>query len=339
MAEATGRESMTIAKLIANHAGDEKPDLPEHMLLVVDESSMVDLLSTYRLVGLLPYSTRIILVGDVAQIPPVGAGLVFHNAMLSDLPVFELTKVKRQGQDSGIHKLATGIREDAYDDSMLSPKADDVFYTADTSDGLILDAYLQGGDPQQTIVLTPTRKGPLGVKAINTLIQSSFDDESPPILRYKDQAYGWIKWVTASDSELRLGDQVMVTANDYEEDIRNGDLGTITAVYDEPKDGSFGVVTIDGRNIEINQAVLEKLELGYAITIHKSQGSQWNTCILLLPSYVKKMLDKTLLYTAVTRPSKDLIIMGDKSLIDSAIKRGSSVHERKTNLLARLSEA
>jgi exodeoxyribonuclease V alpha subunit len=99
------------------------------------------------------------------------------------------------------------------------------------------------------------------------------------------------------------------------------------------------VVTIDGRNIEINQAVLEKLELGYAITIHKSQGSQWNTCILLLPSYVKKMLDKTLLYTAVTRPSKDLIIMGDKSLIDSAIKRGSSVHERKTNLLARLSEA
>lgn len=336
MAEATGREAMTIAKLVANHTGDNKPDLPEHMLLVVDEASMMDLLSAYRLVGLLPYSTRIILVGDVAQLPPVGQGLVFHSVMLSDLPVFELTQVKRQGATSGIHLLASGIRNSEYYESMLHPSTDDVFYTADASENSIMEAYLNGGGPERAIVLTPTRKGPLGVKAINTLIQSCFDDEQPPVLYYQDPAYGWIRWVTASDSQLRLGDQVIVTANDYEEDIRNGDLGTITEVYSENQNGCFGVVNIDGHDVEINQAVLEKLELGYAITIHKSQGSQWPTCLFLLPNYAKHMLDQTLLYTAITRPSEDLVILGDKSLIQSAVERGSSVYGRTTNLLTRL---
>lgn len=336
MAEATGREAMTIAKLIANYAGDNKPDMPAHCLLVVDEASMVDLLSAYRLIGLLPYATRIILVGDVAQLPPVGAGLVFHSAMLSNLPVFELTQVKRQGQDSGIHKLATAIRHSNYDDSLLISPVGDVFYSADASETSIIDAYFGAGGPDNAIVLTPTRKGPLGVKAINRLIQSSFDDDQPLTLHYQDPAYGWISWVTASDCQLRLGDQVMVTANDYDEDIRNGDLGMITDVYSESQDGAYGVVCIGGRDIQINQALLDKLDLGYAITIHKSQGSQWPSCLLLLPAYAKQMLDQTLLYTAVTRASKNLIVMGDKSLIDRAVERGSSVYERTTNLLSRL---
>ena len=315
MTEATGRDAMTVAKLIANHLGDNKPDLPNHLLLVVDEASMVDLLSAYRLIGILPYATRIILVGDVAQLPPVGAGLVFHCAMQSDLPVFELKKVKRQGEDSGIHRIATGIRNSEYSDSMLSSPKNDVIYTSDVCESAILSAYLEGGGPEQAIVLTPTRKGPLGVKAVNKLIQSHFDKDRPQVVHYVDSDYGWVRWLTSSDSELRLGDQVMVTVNDYEEDIRNGDVGTITEVYDEPRDGCYGVVNLDGRDLELNQAVLEKLELGYAITIHNSQGSQWPTCLLLLPHYAKHMLDQTLLYTAVTRPSEKLVIIGDKLLL------------------------
>lgn len=336
MAEATGGDAMTIARLIANHLDDKKPDLPNHLLLVVDEASMVDLLSAYRLIGILPYATRIILVGDVAQLPPVGAGHVFHCAMQSDLPAFELKQLKRQGEDSGIHRIATGIRNSEYSDSMLSSPKNDVIYTSGVRESAIISAYLNGGGPEQAVILTPTLKGPLGVKAVNKLIQSHFDKDRPQVVHYVDSDYGWVRWLTSSDSELRLGDQVMVTVNDYEEDIRSGDVGTITEVYDEPRDGCYGVVNFDGRDLELNQAVLEKLELGYAITIHNSQGAQWPTCLLLLPHYAKHMLDQTLLYTAVTRPSEKLVIIGDKLLIQSAIERGSRVYERTTNLLSRL---
>lgn len=337
MSEATGREAMTIARLIANHVGDSMPDLPEHCLLVVDEASMVDLLSMYKLVGLLPYATRVLLVGDAAQLPPVGSGLVFHACMLhSPFNVFELTQVKRQGEDSGIHKLATAIRNSAFDESLLNSVSGDVKYLSDSSERSITDAYFNAGGAKKAIVLTPVRKGILGVKAINRLIQSKFDCEQPDVIHYEDPLHGWTRWLTASDRELRLNDQVMVTANDYEEDIRNGDLGTITEVYESPVDGAFGELEIDGRTIAINYAVLEKLELGYAITIHKSQGSQWHSCIQLLPSYAQQMLDQTLLYTAVTRSAKELIILGDKNLIWSALERGASIYERNTNLAERL---
>ena len=110
MEESTGRSAQTIAKFISDHLGEKKPDVEEHLLLVVDEASMVDLVSAYKVVGLLPYATRVVLVGDVSQLPPVGGGLIFHAAMNSALPVFELTQVKRQGEQSGIHQLATSIR-------------------------------------------------------------------------------------------------------------------------------------------------------------------------------------------------------------------------------------
>jgi exodeoxyribonuclease V alpha subunit len=111
MASSTGAPAQTIAKLIANHAGDKKPDLPPHLLLVVDEASMVDLLSMYRLVSLLPSATRILFVGDTSQLPPVGDGLVFHALFGTPIQFFNLSQVKRQSDQSGIHRFATGIRE------------------------------------------------------------------------------------------------------------------------------------------------------------------------------------------------------------------------------------
>ena len=128
----------------------------------------------------------------------------------------------------------------------------------------------------------------------------------------------------------------MVTANDYEADIRNGDLGTITAVYDEPEDGAFGEIDIDGNIVPITFEVLHNIDLGYAVTIHKSQGSQWKTCILLLPSYAPHMVDQTLLYTAVTRPTQELVVIGDQGLVAQAINRGASVSERLTDLANKL---
>jgi len=128
MAESTGREAQTIAKFISDHLRDQKRDVEEHVLLVIDEASMVDLLSAYKIVGILPSAARIILLGDASQLPPVGGGLVFHAAMDSGLPMFELTQVKRQGELSGIHQLATAVRKGEMDRALLNSACGDTRY-------------------------------------------------------------------------------------------------------------------------------------------------------------------------------------------------------------------
>lgn len=333
MAESTGRHATTIAKLLSDHLGEGKPRFPEHALIVVDEASMVDLLTAYRLVGILPYATRLLFVGDVGQLPPIGAGLVFHAAMRSNLPAFELSQVKRQGECSGIHRLATAVRTNTYDHGLLSNLPNDCLYNADCSPENIIRIWEESGGTEGCILLTPTRKGMLGVDALNALIQSHRDAaELRPELHYSDDLRGWIPWVTRRGARLRLGDQIMVTANDYEADVRNGDLGTITNVFSEIRDETLGLMELNGRIVEITASLLEILDLGYAITIHKSQGSQWPTCILLLPGYVPHMLDQTLLYTAITRPAKQLRVLGDRSLITRALEKGSVALQRNTNL-------
>ena len=328
MAESTNREAVTIAKLLADHVGDGKSKLPEHLLLVIDEASMVDLLSMYKLVGILPYATRIIFVGDASQLPPVGAGLVFHSLMTSGLPAFNLTQVKRQGEDSGIHILATAIRnQSGYSTSLLDSASGDVRYVP-TDDAPTVLAEYQGNDPAETIILTPTRRGNLGVEALNRLIQSTFDADAPNELRYFDEERGFIPWITKSGDKLRLGDRLMVSANDYDADIRNGDLGELIEVFEEPDGAVFGIAEINGEKVEVTASVIEKLELGYAITIHKSQGSQWSTCILVTPSYATAMVDQTLMYTAITRASETLIVIGDSGLIETSETRFACFESR-----------
>lgn len=332
MAESTGREAQTIAKFISDHLGDHKPPVPDHVLLVIDEASMVDLVSMYKIVGLLPYATRIIMVGDAYQLPPVGSGLLFHAAMRSSLPVFELTQVKRQGEQSGIHQLATALREGKLDYQLLNSPSGDTRYVPESSHDALLKEYSKTSDPADCIILSPTRKGPMGVNEINKLIQAQYDAHHPHELCYSDPEMEWIPWITGSGSKLRLGDRIMVTRNDYEADIRNGDLGEIVEVYESPQDGAYGVMEIDGRMVEITGDTIGSIDLGYAITIHKSQGSQWPKCILLLPTYASRMTDQSLVYTAVTRPSEELVLMGDSTLLESAVAMGNSASKRLTNI-------
>jgi exodeoxyribonuclease V alpha subunit len=332
MAESTGRKAQTIAKFISDHLGDNKRAVEEHVLLVIDEASMVDLISAYKIVGVLPYASRIIMLGDVSQLPPVGGGLIFHAAMNSAFPVFELTQVKRQSEQSGIHQLATAVRKGEMDRALLNSASGDTRYVPCASHEALLKEYVKTNNPADCIVLTPVRKGPLGVIEINKLIQAQYDGFQPQELCYKDSELEWIPWITSSGTKLRLGDRIMVTRNDYDDDIRNGDLGEITEVYDAPQDGVYGVMDIDGNIVEITDDTIQNIDLGYAITIHKSQGSQWPKCILLLPEYASRMTDQSLIYTAITRPSKELVMMGDSALIESAIKKGNSASKRLTNI-------
>lgn len=338
MAQSTGKPAVTIAKLLSDHLGEKKPDLPDHLLLVIDEASMVDLLTMYKLVGILPYATRIIFVGDTAQLPPVGGGLVFHAVTTSHFPTFHLSQVKRQGEDSLIHKFATLIRDGSFEpptqliDKILTENLD-CCYSADCSLSKIQHIWQEANGEEKCIILTPIRKGNLGVDNINQHLQAVKGIERP-LVRYMDGQQGWIPWVTRGGVNLLLGDQVMVTANDYELDVRNGDLGVISEIFNEPSEsGHLGWITLGDFDVPISPELLQNLDLGYAITIHKSQGSQWPVCILLLPSYASHMLDQTLTYTAVTRASEQLVILGDINLINYAVKRGSLALARQTNLL------
>ena len=133
---------------------------------------------------------------------------------------------------------------------------------------------------------------------------------------------------------------MLVVANNYDEeaDLRNGDLGIVTEVFDKPNEetGAVGVLEVNGAAIFVTPAILDKLQLGYAVTIHKSQGSQWPTCFVMLPTEASRMIDQTLVYTAVTRPTDRLVLMGDAGVVEQAVRRGSIALERKTCLRERI---
>ena len=340
MSEATGRPASTIAKFcidMKNTAGDKRPD---HCIVVIDEASMVDLFSMHNLLQYLPLATRFIFVGDVDQLPPVGGGLIFHSLMKSDFPSVTLTAVKRQGEQSGIHQFATAVRNEneGIRIDQFSDESDCRLF------GSIAPEQIQelfGGlnHKQTNIILTATQNGAAGVKNLNTVMQKAkgFDRQSVFI----DTGDGVYDYVSASGSKLYLNDPILITKNDYNIGIRNGDLGIIETIFEdqdlEAENQVFGVLNIDGREIDLTHDVLDKMELGYAITIHKSQGSQWRNVILVLDEQAHRMLDKTLLYTGATRAEKNLIICCEnEELIHNSVAKGSIALKRKTNLLHHL---
>ena len=342
MAESTQRPAQTIAKFIGEHLGDNKPNLPEQILLVIDESSMVDLLSMYRLVGILPDAARVIFVGDTSQLPPVGNGLVFHALNDTQLPFFNLTQVKRQSEESNIHRFSTSVRNGLFElpdctRNTLKESSDCSIETTITIDRLI-KLWHESGGIEQSIVLSPIRKGKFGVDNLNAELQASVGNVREAIY-FQDSSRGWIPWITSTGSRLLKGDPVLVTANNYDEDadLRNGDLGQVVEVFDQPDEGgALAVIDVNDILINVTFELLEKLHLGYAITIHKSQGSQWPNCFVMLPSEAENMIDQALLYTASTRPSERLVMMGDESVIEKAIKVGSRALNRKTYLKERV---
>lgn len=342
MASSTGGEAQTIAKLIANHLGGRKPDLPQHLQLVIDEASMVDLVSMFRLVSLLPQATRILFVGDTSQLPPVGEGLVFHALFNTQIPFFTLSQVKRQRAQSSIHKFATAIRESVFEMPMrtqakLADSDDCSFEPAGDIERLITLWEEAGGIGN--IVLSPVRRGLLGVENINTELQKAVGLDRP-VMYYLDELKGWIPWITPSGARFLEGDPVLVAANNYEAgaDLRNGDLGIITEVFQAPdaQTGAVGVLEVNEVAVYITPSILDSLQLGYAVTIHKSQGSQWPTCFVMLPTEASHMIDQTLIYTAVTRPTDRLVLFGNEAVVEQAVKRGSIALERQTCLRERI---
>ena len=339
MSEASGRKAHTIAKFISDHRGKNDRKLPEHLLLVIDEASMVDLLTAFRLVDVLPESARMLWVGDEAQLPPVGPGLVFHALMQAGLPAVRLSTVKRHADASEIHRFANTIRN-GHVPQIAPLHADidrEVAHTANWSLRHVAELWRRNGGAKRTIILSPTKVGPGGADEINACLQDLMGRQRPAV-HYLDHTRGWIPWIGPRGQRFHLDDRVMVTRNDYDADIRNGDLGTITELFPTPdQHGAGAAMTIEGRRIPLTVDVLTSLSLGYAVTIHKSQGSQWPVCILMLPPHASHMTDRSLLYTAATRASERLILCGDFALVRHGVTQISRSTGRRTNLATHLS--
>ncbi|GAA0856462.1 AAA family ATPase [Aliiglaciecola litoralis] len=328
MTEATGREASTIARFIKRF--NRKDINPDKLVLVIDESSMVDLLSMYKLLSFLPENVRLIIIGDDGQLPPVGYGLILHELLkVPDIQSTTLTEVKRQGKESNIPAVTQDIRNG------IVPLLDfpDITFINSNSRKKVLQDVLSvyQEDVHNTQIICATRKM---ADAINE--QCSSLNESKKLLAYNEY-YDAFEF-----TGFRLSDKVMCTANLYDLDVLNASIGEIVDCYKETKEveleindnkkmiSSFGQIKWDdGVVTEITDDLLDNLSHAYAMTIHKSQGSQFPTVII--PVFQAKYMDRTMLYTAITRAQKRVVLIGSEILFNNAI---STVHsdERKADL-------
>ncbi len=361
MTEATGYEARTIHRLLEVEGlaednagggaffGKNSSDPLDLDVLIVDEMSMVDIYLMHALLSAVTPGTRLILVGDASQLPSVGPGCVLRDIIDSEaVKVVRLTRIFRQAEESDIVVNAHRINRGEH--MMLDNKSRDFFFLARTNaDAAIeemtalvskkLPKYVSAR-PEDIQVLTPTRKGLLGVERLNSVLQAQLN---PPSERKTELQHG--------DLLLRTGDKVMQIRNNYQVEwevrgrygyvtqrgtgIFNGDIGTVREI-----DKGEDTVTVEfdeGRFVTYPSSQLEELELAYAVTIHKSQGSEYPAVVLPLMAGPRMLMSRNLLYTAVTRAKSCVVIVGDPAVFFQMIDN-ASVQKRYTTLCRRIKE-
>lgn len=334
MAEATKYKASTIHKALGyNFDGDfsyNEDSKMAYSLLIVDEASMMDISITMSLFTALQDKCQIILVGDKDQLPSVGPGNVLYDLMQSDVFITtKLNQIMRQAKDSDIISLSHMVLSERIDYKIFNNKKEVFFYNSDVSSTIpmlkkLLDAYLaNGGDLQSGIqILAPMYAGQAGIDAINSFIQEEYNKEKEKILKRDFKIF-------------KKNDKVLQLKNDSVHEIMNGDIGKILDVIKvDEKDAML--IDFDGRIITYMASDIENLTLAYCMSIHKSQGSEFENVIMpILPSY-QIMLKKKIIYTGMTRAKKKLILLGKTSSLEQAIH--AEDYLRQTYLTPRLSK-
>jgi exodeoxyribonuclease V alpha subunit len=323
LSESTGMEAKTIHRLLEvdpRHGGFKRGvDHPlDCDLLVVDETSMVDVPLMATLVKALPDKAALILVGDVDQLPSVGPGQVLADIIESGaVPVSRLTEIFRQAAESQIvtnaHKVNAGYMPDL--DITRSDRSDFYFVEAhDPEDGVVKIIEIVknrlpkrfGFDPIKDVqVLCPMNRGGLGARALNVDLQKALN---PPVDELFIERFGFT---------YRVGDKVMQTDNDYDKDVFNGDVGYVRGI---DHDAQELVIEFDGRSVEYQFGELDEVALAYAVSIHKSQGSEYPAVVMPMMMQHYMMLRRNLLYTGITRGRKLVVLVGEKRAIGMAVK-------------------
>ena len=349
--QTTGKEAKTLHRLLEiNKIDDNDIDMfyefqvkqVEDEVVIVDEASMIDLMMMNNLVKGIKPSTQLIIVGDVNQLPSVGAGSVLKDIILSDIvPVVELKQIYRQSAKSDIVVNAHRVNEGQYPE--FKSKDTDLFFiptksienTIEEIASLVsfrLEKYAQMDTVKDLQILTPVKKTELGTIQLNEKLQEILNTKA----EYKNQ-------VEYKGKIFRERDKVMQIVNNYEkkysiegkffEGIYNGDIGYIKMIDKEEE--KLYVEFDDERLISYDFDELDELEHSYAITIHKSQGSEFDYVILPIFTGYKKLLTRNLLYTAMTRAKKMLVIVGNKNVINYMVDNLDSKN-RKTGLREKL---
>jgi len=340
LAESTGREARTIHRVLEfdpkamAFKRDQYSQLKTH-LLVVDECSMVDTALMNQLLRAVPTPAAVLLVGDVDQLPSVGPGSVLADLIASGaIPTCRLTEVFRQAAASRIivnaHRINAGrLPEHAHE----GPADSDFYLIPCTSAEEIQDRLLRvvleripqrfGLDPVADVqVLTPMNRGGLGARSLNVALQQRLNPSSAP----RVTRFGWT---------YAPGDKVIQLINNYDKEVFNGDLGRIAAIDEEE---GLVQVEVDGRRVEYEFGELDELSLAYATSIHKAQGSEYPAVVIPLALQHYMLLERNLLYTAVTRGRRLVVLIAEPRALAMAVKRiGSNL--RLTKLRQRLVEA
>ena len=340
LGESTNRKAQTIHRLLAfAPQEDDDDDLmvfdePEEIdfdLVVVDEASMLDLPLAYRLLKSIPRGCHLLLVGDVDQLPSVGAGNFLRDVIDSGIvPVTTLTEIFRQAAASRIIANAHSINHGQMPALDNPPDGDFFLFNFEAADAaaemvqsLVTERLPKkfGLRAEEIQILTPMHRGSAGVKALNERLQDALN---PPGKRKKEKKLAGVRF--------REGDRVMQIKNEYEKEVFNGDIGRLVSIDEEE-----GVLTveIDGRGITYAFNEADQLVLAYASTIHKSQGSEYPCVVIVLLAEHQVMLARNLLYTAITRAQKVCILVSNRRAISASVTN-NKVTRRNSALALRL---
>jgi len=340
LSEATGHASMTIHRLLEYrpHSGGFGRTTAYPLdadVVIVDEASMIDLFLMDALVSAVPPRAVLVLVGDADQLPPVGPGAVLRDLLASEaLPTVRLTEIYRQARHSLIVRNAHRVNRGKPPEGMEGMEVWDQdtlrdFYfiaeeDADRARNIALTLVSEriparfGLDPMRDVqVLAPMHRGKAGVSRLNLTLQQRLNDGSGGC--------------AVGDYMLRTGDRVIQQRNDYDRDVFNGDVGRVV----EAEGQAALVVEFDGRRVEYDQEAMRHLSLAYAISVHKSQGSEYPAVVILLLTEHYPMLQRNLLYTALTRAKKLAVLVGSRRAVRRAVANAAPLR-RCTRLARRL---
>jgi exodeoxyribonuclease V alpha subunit len=340
LAETTDRSAKTLHRLLEFDpaTGDFKRNREHPLagdLFVLDGMSMVDIVLSYQFLRAVPSEACVILVGDVDQLPSVGPGSVLADLIASGVvPVVRLTEIFRQAGQSQIVTAAYAVNHGQLP-QLSTPEALTDFYFIEAEEPEAIQELLVhlvkeqiparfGLDPRADIqVLTPMNRSLLGARNLNQVLQAAINpaDDGPEV-----QRFGWT---------YRVGDRVIQTENNYQRDVFNGDLGVIEKINRIEQ-----VLSIDfeRRSVAYDFGDLDELSLAYVLSIHKSQGSEFPCVVIPWHTQHYLMLQRNLLYTAITRGKQLVVLVGTKRALGMAVRRADT-RERHTTLRKRLQEA
>ena len=338
MNELTGLPSATIHRHLGMTGDDDTSHLDDYLdadFIIVDEFSMVDTWLANQLLSNISSQTKLLIVGDADQLPSVSPGQVLADLLqIPTIPQTKLETIYRQSEESTIVTLASQIQKGILPADFTDKKADRSYFEARNEHippmiEKIASAAIRSGIPAQDVqVLAPMYRGPAGIDQINNLMQNLINPVKKDELTFE-----------APDCQYRQGDRVIHLVNDAESNVFNGDLGYISdllpAKYTDSKQDEL-TINFDGNELVYQRSEWYKIRLAYAMSIHKSQGSEFPVVILPITRSSHRMLQRNLVYTAITRAKSKLILLGEKVAFDYAVKNTGTA--RKTYLRERFED-